>query len=222
MPTILITGASRGLGLEFVRQYARAGWRVLATVRDPLSGKAASDAGAEIYVADVADEDSIRRLAAATAAIPLDLLLNNAGIYGEKQSFGSVSPESFLQVMRVNVVGPLKMAEAFAGRLVGRKIIASVSSMMGSIEDTDVSGSYAYRSSKAALNMVTKCLSVELAPEEITVISLSPGWVQTDMGGADAPLTPTDAIGGMRKVLDHLTFADSGKFFHFDGRELPW
>ena len=114
MPTILITGANRGLGLEFVRQYAAAGWRVLATVRDPLAGRAASEAGAEVYVADMSDLNSIRRLKSSLAGVELDILLNNAGIYGENQSFGSVDADGFMQVMRVNALAPLKMAEAFA------------------------------------------------------------------------------------------------------------
>lgn len=222
MPTILITGANRGLGLEFVRQYAADGWRVIATVRDPLAGKAASDAGAEVYVADMADEGSIRRLKSALAGVELDVLLNNAGVYGERQAFGDVDAEAFLKVIRVNTLGPLKMAEAFADQLAGRKLIAAVSSMMGSVAENSSGGFYAYRASKAALNMVLKSLSLDLKGRGVTVIALSPGWVRTDMGGPDAPLDPPTAIAGMRAALDKATLADSGKFFHFDGRELPW
>lgn len=222
MPTILITGANRGLGLEFVRQFAADGWRVIATVRDPLAGKAASDAGAEVYVADMADENSIGRLKSSLAGVELDVLLNNAGIYGEKQAFGDVDADAFLKAVRVNTLGPLKMAEAFADRLVGRKLIASVSSMMGSVAENSSGGFYAYRASKAALNMVMKSLALDLKARGVTVIALSPGWVRTDMGGPDAPLDPPTAIAGMRAVLAKATLDDSGKFFHFDGRELPW
>lgn len=222
MPTILITGANRGLGLEFVRQFAAEGWRVIATVRDPLAGKPASDAGAEVYVADVADEASIKRLKAGLAGVELDILLNNAGVYGENQAFGGVDAEAFLKVVRINTLGPLKMAEAFADQLTGRKIIASVSSMMGSVAENNSGNYYAYRASKAALNMVTKSLALDLKEKGVTAIVLSPGWVRTDMGGPNAPLDPPTAIAGMRAVLAKVGLGDSGKFFHFDGSELPW
>lgn len=222
MPTILITGANRGLGLEFVRQYAAAGWRVLATVRDPLSGRAVSDAGAEVYVADVADSAAVQRLKSSLAGIELDILLNNAGVYGDQQAFGSVDEAQFLQVMRVNALAPLKLAEAFADRMTGRKIIASVSSMMGSVAENTSGGFYAYRASKAALNMVVKSLSLDLKDRGIIAVALSPGWVKTDMGGPNAPLEPPAAIAGMRAVLDGLGPQDSGGFFHYDGRQLPW
>lgn len=222
MPTILITGANRGLGLEFARQYAAAGWRVLVTVRDPLSGKAASDAGAEVYVADVSDPASVQRLKGALAGVALDVVLNNAGIYGENQSFGAVDADGFMKVMRTNALAPLKMAEAFADQLAGRKIIATVSSLMGSVAENTSGNFYAYRASKAAVNMIMKTLALDLAARGITAIALSPGWVQTDMGGPNAPLTPPEAVAGMRAVLDKVSLNDSGKFFHFDGRELPW
>jgi NAD(P)-dependent dehydrogenase (short-subunit alcohol dehydrogenase family) len=222
MPTILITGANRGLGLEFVRQYAADGWRVLATVRDPLSGRAASDAGGEVFVADVSDPNSIGRLKASVGDAPLDVLLNNAGVYGKEQAFGAVDPEGFLSVIRTNTLGPLKMAEAFAGQLSGRKIVASVSSLMGSIAENSSGGYYAYRASKAALNMVMKNLALDLKGQGVTAVALSPGWVRTDMGGPDAPLDPPTAVAGLRAVLDKVSLNDSGKFFHFDGRELPW
>jgi NAD(P)-dependent dehydrogenase (short-subunit alcohol dehydrogenase family) len=222
MPTILITGANRGLGLEFARQYAAEGWRVIGTVRDPLSGRAASDAGAEVYVADVSDPASITRLKNALGGVELDILLNNAGIYGEQQSFGAVDPDAFLRTIRTNTLAPLKMAEAFAGNLSGRKIIASVSSLMGSIAENTSGNWYGYRASKAALNMVMKGLALDLKDQGVVAIALSPGWVRTDMGGPNAPLDPPTAVAGMRSVLDKVTLNDSGKFFHFDGRELPW
>lgn len=222
MPTILILGASRGLGLEFVRQYAAEGWRVLATVRDPSKGRATSEAGAEVYVCDVADPASVRRLAAGLAEVTLDVVLHNAGIYGERQEFGAVDPDQFLQVMRVDALAPLQVAEAFADRLGGRKIFAAVSSMMGSVADNTSGGSYAYRAAKAALNMVIKGLSVDLAGRGILTVALSPGWVRTDMGGPTAPLSPPEAVAGMRRVLDGLKPADSGALIHYDGRILPW
>jgi NAD(P)-dependent dehydrogenase (short-subunit alcohol dehydrogenase family) len=222
MPTILITGANRGLGLEFVRQYAEDGWRVLATVRDPLSGRATSEAGGEVYVADVTDDTSIRRLKSSLSGTTFDIVLNNAGTYGERQDFGSVDAAEFLRVIRTNTLAPLKLAETFADQLSGRRIIAALSSKMGSITDNTSGGSYAYRASKAALNMVIKGLAVDLKPQEITTLALSPGWVRTDMGGPAAPLEASQAVAGLRAVLDRAGPDDSGKFFHFDGTELPW
>ncbi len=222
MPTILITGTSRGLGLEFVRQYAADGWRVLAVVRDPLSGRGASDAGGEVHVADAADSRSLERLRDSLGDTRLDVVLANAGIYGSRQSLADLDGGEFLKVMHVNALGPLLLARTFAPLLTGPKIFAAVSSMMGSITDNSSGGEYAYRASKAALNMVIKGLSVDLRKQGATAIALSPGWVRTDMGGAHAPLDPPAAIAGMRAVLAGITPAQSGGFFHYDGSQLPW
>lgn len=222
MPTILITGANRGLGLEFVRQYAAQGWEVLATVRDPLAGRAASDAGAKVFVADMADEGSIARLKASLAGVGLDIVLANAGVYGDKQGFGAVDAAEFHKVITTNVLGPLKLAEALADQMAGQKVFAALSSLMGSVAENSSGGFYAYRASKAALNMVIKNLSLDLKDRGITVLALSPGWVRTDMGGANAPLSPEQAIAGMRTVLDGADLSQTGKFIHYDGRELPW
>ncbi|CAA7618571.1 SDR family oxidoreductase [Magnetospirillum sp. UT-4] len=222
MPNVLITGANRGLGLEFARQYAADGWRVCATVRDPAKGKAASDAGAEVYVADVADAGAIARLKGTLAGVAFDLVLNNAGVYGERQAFGYVDPEEFLRVVRINTLGPLLVSEAFAGQMAGRKVIAAVSSKMGSIADNSSGGFYAYRASKAALDMVVKSMAIDLKAQGVIPVALSPGWVRTDMGGPSAPLDAPTAVAGMRKVLGGLTAADAGRFFHFDGSEVPW
>ena len=222
MPTILITGASRGLGLEFARQYAAAGWRVLATLRDPLAGRAASEAGAEVYVADVADVASLHRLKASIKDVCLDVVLNNAGIYGQNQDFGAVDAEGFMRVMRTNALAPLQVAEIFADQVPAGGIIAAVSSKMGSMTENSSGGFYAYRASKAALNMVIKSLSMDLRDRSVAVVALSPGWVRTDMGGANAPLEPPQAVAGMRAVLDRVTLAESGKFIHYDGTEVAW
>ncbi|MDA8230486.1 MAG: SDR family oxidoreductase [Magnetospirillum sp.] len=222
MPTIVITGANRGLGLEFARQYAADGWRVLAVVRDPVKGRAASEAGAEVYVCDVADPAQIARLKTSLAGIPIDVLLCNAGVYGERQSLGSIDPEEFLRVVRINALGPLLLAEALAPQLTGLKIVAAVSSKMGSVADNISGGVYAYRASKAALDMVVKSLSLDLKERGVVAVALSPGWVRTDMGGMSAPLDAPTAVGGMRRVLAGLTPGDSGKFLHWDGSEVPW
>ena len=222
MPTILITGANRGLGQEFVRQYKADGWRVIATVRDLSKGRDASEAGGEVHLCDVADAEQISRLAKGLAGVELDAVLCNAGIYGTHQDLGDINPEEFLRVVRVNTIAPLLLAEALADRLVGRKIFAAMSSMMGSVADNTSGGSYAYRTSKAGLNMVIKGLSVNLKDKGIVTVALSPGWVRTDMGGASAPLEAPIAVAGMRKVLNDLIPEDTGKFFHYDGSVVPW
>jgi NAD(P)-dependent dehydrogenase (short-subunit alcohol dehydrogenase family) len=222
MPTLLIIGASRGLGLEFVRQYAADGWRVIATVRDPLHGRAASEAGAEVSLCDVAQPAAIDRLAAGLAGTTFDMVIHNAGIFGENQEIDTLDPQGFIEVMRVNALAPLLVARAFADRLSGRKLFAVLSSKMGSIADNDSGGLYAYRASKAALNMGIKSLSVDLAGSGVTVLALSPGWVRTEMGGSNAPLDPPSAVAGLRRVLDSAGPADSGTFVHYDGTRLPW
>ncbi|MFN4284177.1 MAG: SDR family oxidoreductase [Alphaproteobacteria bacterium] len=226
MPTVLVTGANRGLGLEFARQYAADGWRVVATCRDPAS---ASDlkavAGVEIHALDVRDIAAGRALAETLAGTPVDLLLNNAGVYGPRgQALGNLDAEDWIEVLRVNTVAPLKLAEAFLPHLkAGRgKQAAFVTSLMGSIADNGSGRFYAYRSSKAALNMAVKSFALDTAADGLTAILLHPGWVQTDMGGPDAPVTPKESVSGMRKVLAGATRKDSGDFFGYDGRRLPW
>ena len=222
MPTVLIVGASRGLGLEFVRQFKQAGWRVLGTARDLASGRGVSEAGAEVHLCDVADPAAIERLAAGLGDVALDLVIHNAGVFGERQDLETLDPEGFLSVMRINALAPLLTARALAGRLTGRKLFAAVSSLMGSIADNTSGGLYAYRASKAALNMGLRSLATDLAPQGITVVALSPGWVRTEMGGDAAPLSPPEAVGGLRTCLESVTLADSGSFLHNDGSRLPW
>ena len=232
MHTTLITGANRGIGLEFVRQYAADGWRVLACIRHPEKADALSKLAehypglVQIHSLDVADHGQIERLAKTLANESIDLLINNAGIYPDADSkgFGHTNYEDWAQAFRVNTMAPLKMAEAFVVQVARSrlKIIASITSMMGSIDDNTSGGSYLYRSSKAALNMVTRSLSLDIKREGITAVVLHPGWVQTDMGGSNALITTEQSVSGMRKVIGKLSLADSGKFFNYDRRELPW
>ena len=222
MPTVLITGANRGLGLEFVRQYQADCWRVLATVRDAAKGRAAAGAGAEVHLLDMTDGPAMAAFAGRLDGIAIDLLVCNAGYYGDRQSLGEIDGEDFMRVMRINALGPLLLVEALRPRLAKGATIAVVSSKMGSMAETTSGGSYAYRASKAAVNMVVKTLSVDLKAQGVTVVALSPGWVRTDMGGPSAPLAPPEAVAGMRRVLAGLTPADTGAFRHYDGRPVPW
>ncbi|HEY4136394.1 MAG TPA: SDR family oxidoreductase [Alphaproteobacteria bacterium] len=226
MPTILVTGANRGLGLEFARQYAADGWRVIATCRDPAkAGELKALPSVEVHALDVADIGAGAKLASSLAGTPIDLLLNNAGVYGARQqALGNLDAEDWLNVLRVNSVAPLKLAEAFLPHLrAGKgKTAAFVTSLMGSIADNGSGRFYAYRSSKAALNAAVKSFAVDTAADGLIAVLLHPGWVQTDMGGPGAPVTPKESIAGMRKVLAGLKAQDSGRFFAYDGKALPW
>ena len=226
MPTMLITGANRGLGLEFARQYAADGWRVIATCRDPAkAGDLKAISAVEIHALDVADMAAGAALAQNLRGTAIDLLLNNAGVYGPKgQALGNLDPEAWLDVLRINSIAPLKLAEAFLPHLrAGKgKTAAFVTSLMGSIADNTSGHYYAYRSSKAALNAAVKSFAVDTSAEGLIAVLLHPGWVQTDMGGPNAPVTPRESISGMRKVLARVTQKDSGGFFAYDGQRLPW
>lgn len=226
-PTVLITGASRGIGLEFARQYAAGGWRVIATCRQPKAAKAlaAIKGDVRIRALDVTDPVQVRSLARALKSEPIDLLISNAGIYGpRRQTFGQVDTEAWHRVFHTNVMGPMMIAEALADHVARseRKTIIALTSMMGSIAENQSGGSYIYRSSKAALNMVMKGLSLTLKPRKITVAMLHPGWVRTDMGGASAHLGVEESVTAMRRVIAELKPTDSGRFFNYDGREIPW
>ena len=232
MPSILITGANRGLGLTFAKQYAAAGWRVYAGCRAPdeadtLNAVAATTAGqVSVHGLDIGDGTSVAALAAALKGEPLDVLLNNAGIYlGKKEGFGETDYDDWLETLRINTLAPLRMVEALIDNVVAseRKQIVLISSKMGSMADNATTGgAYLYRSSKAALNAVMRSLAVDLAERGVTVMAFHPGWVSTDMGGHDAPVTPAVSIHGMREVIETLTPADSGRFLDYEGKEVPW
>ncbi len=223
-PVILIVGASRGIGLEYVRQFSAAGWRVLATVRDMGKGAEVSKAGGEVYLCDVNDAASVARLGKGLAKEAIDVLVVNAGIYtGRDWKLGSTDFAAFEEILRTNTLAPLRVVEALVDSVAkgNRKAIVFTSSRMGSNAQTN-GGSMPYRVSKAALNSVAKNLSVELAGRGITTITTHPGWVRTDMGGAGAAIDVSESVGGLRKVIERLTPADNGRFFNYDGSELPW
>ncbi|MDN5753381.1 MAG: SDR family oxidoreductase [Nitrosospira sp.] len=230
MKTTLITGANRGIGLEFVRQYAADDWRVLACSRDPkktdtLNALAARYPGQiEVHALNVADPAQIERLALSLTHESIDLLLNNAGIYTASHKDDPIDYRAWTHAFLVNTIASMKMAQAFGAQIArsNQKIIAAISSKMGSIEDNSGGGSYIYRSSKAAVNMVVKSLAIDLKPAGVTAVVLHPGWVQTEMGGPNALISTTRSVSGMRQVISHLTLADSGKFFAYDGQTIPW
>ena len=236
MPTVLITGANRGLGLEFARQYSAAGWQVVATCRDPqaapeLQALGAANGGLQVEPLDVADFATIDALAVRLAGRAIDVLLNNAGVFGPKpgaegdarQSFGSMDYGIWAEVLRVNLMAPMKMAEAFVAHVAasGQRKIVAISSTEGSSPNAK-GGIYAYRTSKAALNMLMQNLAPELAPRGIVTAAFCPGWIRTRMGGTNAPLEAAPSIAGVRRVIDGLTPANSGRFWLWNGQSLPW
>ena len=226
MPTVLITGANRGLGLEFARQYAARGWAVLACCRAPAEARELTAIrGAEVHALDVRDLDAIAALARTLKGRPIDVLLNNAGVYGpQKMTLGRIDYAAWQEVLAVNTLAPARMAECFVENVAAseRKLIACVSSKMGSIAANAEGRHYLYRSSKAALNAVVKSLSIDLRDRGVIVVTLHPGWVRTDMGGAEADLEIPASVAGVVGVLDKVGIADSGRFFDYDGSEIAW
>jgi NAD(P)-dependent dehydrogenase (short-subunit alcohol dehydrogenase family) len=178
-----------------------------------------------IVALDVTDADSVRSAAAQLRGEPIDLLINNAGVGGPPaQKIGSLDYAAWARVIDANVLGPARVIEAFIGNIAqgGGKRIVTLTSRMGSIEDNSSGGSYAYRSSKAGVNAVMKSFSIDLAPRGITCVVVHPGWVRTDMGGAGGKLAPAESVKALRKLIESLKAKDAGKFYNYDGSELPW
>tara|TARA_B100000686_G_scaffold341483_1_gene418929 strand:- start:651 stop:1346 length:696 start_codon:yes stop_codon:yes gene_type:complete len=228
-PTVVVTGANRGIGLEFARQYAADGWRVHAACRDPEGADALRKTllghNAVIHRLDIVDPASIMAFAQAIEDEPVDVLINNAGIIGgDRQDVGNVDYAMWERTVRTNVIGLFRVAEALLVRLDAgdKRIIANISSLMGSITDNGSGGDHIYRTSKTALNMVVQNMARDLAPRGITVLAFHPGWVRTDMGGDNAPVLPEDSATGMRRQIDAAGPDQSGRFLNHDGRELPW
>ena len=237
MPTAFITGASRGLGLEFTRQYAAEGWRVFAACRDPAGANdlrdiaAAAEDRVRILTLDVTDHERVESLARELAGETIDLLLNNAGVMEPHDiTFGNMDYGMWAGIFEINLLAPTHMAEAFVDHVAGsgRKLIVTLSSGLGSVALNEAGSRlapgklYMYRTSKAAVNMVMRGLSFELKDRGVTSVVVSPGHVRTDMGGPKARLGPEESIASLRELIDGLSIADSGKFFSHDGGELPW
>jgi NAD(P)-dependent dehydrogenase (short-subunit alcohol dehydrogenase family) len=229
--TVLVTGANRGLGLEFARQYAADGWQVHAACRAPDDAKdlqkAAAGSGGRMNVLalDVTDTASVQGAAGALGGAPIDVLVNNAGVGGPRnERLGRLDYAAWERVLDVNTLGPMRVIEAFVDNVAKsrEKKIVTITSGMGSIADNTSGGSYAYRTSKAAVNMVVKSLSLDLAPRGIVCVVMNPGWVRTDMGGPRGTLSPTDSIKAMRAVIAALKPGDTGKFFNYNGKGYPW
>ena len=227
MPTVMITGSNRGLGLECARQYADEGWRVIATCRNPGNAvELASLKGElEIHALDISDHGQILSLADSLREEAIDLLFNNAGIFDPSPSqLVDIDYKAWENFISVNVMSPLMVCATFSDHVAASdlKKIAIMSSKMGSIDDNNSGGSYIYRSSKAALNAVMKSLSIDLAPRGISVAILHPGWVRTDMGGPNGLIDAPESVNGLLKVVKDLNLKNSGRFYSYDGSEIAW
>jgi NAD(P)-dependent dehydrogenase (short-subunit alcohol dehydrogenase family) len=226
---IVITGANRGIGLELARQYLGRGDSVRAAVREPgrASELAALGEGCagrlRVEACDVESDEGVRAFAAAVTG-SVDLLINNAGVKGERDSLEALDLEDAMRTYRVNALGPMRLTRALlpALRRAGAAKIVNLSSDLGSIGENIRGGDYGYRMSKAALNMATRSLANDLRGEGILAVVLSPGWVQTDMGGPEAPTPVALSAAGLIGEIDRLTLADSGGFLDFRSRRIPW
>ncbi len=228
MSTALITGTNRGIGLEFTKQYAEAGWDVLACCRSPENAKAlnalaSKHANITLYALDVANFAQVDTLAQQLNGVAIDVLINNAGVY-PSGGLSDTEVAKWLESFKVNAIAPLKVATAFTTHVAKSQLkkLVTLSSKMGSIDDNTSGGSYMYRSTKTAANMVMKSLSIDLKNAGIAVVTLHPGWVETDMGGPNALINTQTSVTGLRKVIDHLSLANTGQFIAYDGKEIGW
>ena len=223
MPTTLITGANRGIGLALVREFQSRGHAVIATARDPAKSADLKATGAELHALDVADPAAIKALVAALNGRAIDYLINNAGL-GDRADMPNLDYDRFDELLRVNTVAPIRVLDALTPNLAagGAKVAAALSSQLGSIENTDMSFGLAYRVSKAGLNMGLSTAAHSLAGQGITLLARHPGWVKTDMGGDAAPVLPADSAAGLYKVITGSGPSKELRFFDFEGKTLPW
>ena len=225
---VLITGANRGIGLEFTKQYADDGWKVLACCRESksatdLQALASANKNIRVLALDVSNFDQIDSLALQLKNEVIDVLINNAGVY-PSSVFGETNYDDWAHAFKINTMSSLKMSEAFLQHVAKSQLkkIATLSSKMGSIDDNTSGDSYLYRSSKTAVNMVMKSLSIDLKPYSISVVTLHPGWVQTDMGGSNGLINAQTSVSGLRRVIANLSLENTGRFIAFDGQPINW
>ncbi len=223
MATVLITGANRGIGLALAKAYARDGDTVIATCRSPGEADELRATGAEIHELEVTSQASVNALVETLDGRGIDLLIHNAGV-GDRRAFGDLDYADFARVLEINTIAPLRVIEALWPNVKAGKgrMIAAMSSKMGSIESTNSHGAVAYRTSKAGLNIALRSAAVRLAEEGITLLALHPGWVKTDMGGAQAPVSPDESARGLKTVMAEAGAAAELRFFDYLGETLPW
>lgn len=234
IPTVLITGANRGLGLGLARAFHEAGWRIIAVGRsdsaelDLLAGDRL-----EFHPCNLTGDSDLAALKSVLGDRIIDVLINNAGKMitssfvkdgGSVQGFGHFKRDQWRELFDINLFTPMYLSELLADNIAQAKNgrIVTISSMLGSMEMNDMGGIYAYRASKAGVNAIMKSMSVDLKERGITAIAMHPGWVQTDMGGSGADIDVETSVSGMKRVIDDLSLADSGKFISYNGQEMPW
>lgn len=228
--TVVITGANRGIGLELTRRFAAKAERVIACCRNPARASSlnqlATDSKGKVQTKtlDVTDYSGVKALAAQLNGQGVDVLINNAGILGPRPDSRVQNVQAWRQVLEVNTIAPLKVAEAFFDNLRGgrRKLIVNLTSKMGSVGDNGSGSAYIYRSSKAGLNAVMKSLAMDTADEDFTVLLLHPGWVKTDMGGPDALIDVSTSVDGLMAIIDAANPSQTGSFLDYDGTVIPW
>lgn len=235
MTTAVITGANRGIGLEFTKQYAANGWKIYAIVRQSSTelDALAETQDVKIIQAQLTNDDSLADAASQVDCGSIDLLINNAGTMGrgsfaesglEYQKFGTFDREEWAEVFDINVFTPLAVVELLHEKLklAGKSVVVTLSSMLGSNVLNSHGNMYAYRASKAAVNSLTKSLGVNLKADGIISVAMHPGWVQTAMGGEQADLSTQESVAGMRRVIARLAMKDAGRFMSWDGKEMPY
>ncbi|TMP80726.1 short-chain dehydrogenase [Pseudoalteromonas phenolica] len=230
MKTVFITGANRGIGLALSKVFLKDNWQVIATCRDIKCADELNQLKADykllhVYELDITDYQQMAVLSSTLHDLKIDVLLNNAGLYGPKgYGFGNCDVGAWRDVFEANVIAPTKLAEAFVSQVLNSelKIIAALSSRVGSHTENTKGGGYIYRSSKAALNSVVKSLSNDLLPQGIKTVALHPGWVQTEMGGPNALISAQESAIGLKQVIESLSEEQSGRFYSYKGEQIPW
>ncbi|QYK48704.1 MAG: SDR family oxidoreductase [Phycisphaeraceae bacterium] len=222
--TYFVTGSNRGLGLEFVRQLSRRGDVVVGSVREVAQVDAGDEHAASLVPLELTDQKSIDSLPERVGDRSIDVLINNAGVSSDSSTLARCDAAELHRVFSINSIAPVLVTRALLPNLRkgSRKLVVTVSSQLGSITNNSGGSSYGYRASKAAVNMLTVSMHHELKGEGFTCVVVHPGWVQTDMGGPNAPLKPDESVGHLIRLIDRLTAADSGRFFNYDGTTLPW
>ena len=228
MSTVLITGANRGLGYEFVKQYSENGFEVLACCRNRNNAKelkelAETSNKIKVYELDVGNLKVIKSLSQQLKNEKIDVLINNAGIY-RSSTVGNINYDEWIESFKVNTIAPYQMVENFLNQIMNSdlKKVVSITSKMGSIDDNTSGGSYIYRSSKTALNSMMRCLTHDLKNQGVATLTLHPGWVRTDMGGPGGWIDSFESVKGMIKQIDKLTIDDSGKYLDYAGKSINW
>ncbi|MEM1349287.1 MAG: SDR family oxidoreductase [Myxococcota bacterium] len=223
---IVVTGANRGIGLEFVRQLAARGEEVHATARKPQEASALRQVEGDVTVhaLDVGSAESVAAFREALQGAPVDVLINNAGVLLREGGLGAIDFEMMTTCFQVNTLGSLRVSQALLEQVKASetKKIVHISTQMGSIADNSSGGAYAYRASKAALNMVSRSMARDLSEEGVVVFAIHPGWVQTDMGGSSAKLTAEHSVASMLRKIDASDMGMTGTFQNWDDQELPW